>query len=431
MAGRNSSWDTVTTHRVSDPRGDDPDGVRGELDGTEGVPYRSGQATPAGPESCMRIAVDVTSIPRLRVGAGTYMAELVRALARVDRDNTYLVLAKPGAFPDLTPPPNMTILSVRVGPPPARLAWEQTALPVLLWLHKVDVLHSPHHTSPVVLPGVRRVVTFHDVTFLIMPWRYPVARRWYMRAATQASARLADAIIAVSETVARDVRERLPAAAGKVQVVREGVSDRFRPVSEPGAVERCREAYGLSRPYLLHVGRLDPGKNLQSLLAAFARTCRAAGAPHDLVLAGPSGWKNEGFFRTLRGLGLEDRVKVLGYVPDDLMPALYGGADVFVFPSLYEGFGLPPLEAMACGTPVVASSRSAMPEVLGDAALLVDPRSPDDLAAAIGRVLGDAALRQRLREAGLRRAAAFSWDEAARATVDVYRRAAGVEEGAG
>jgi glycosyltransferase involved in cell wall biosynthesis len=247
-----------------------------------------------------------------------------------------------------------------------------------------------------------------------------------MTAASRLSARLADRVIAVSETVARDVRRYLPAAAPKLHVVREGVSGRFAPAPD-GAVAACRARYGLTRPYLLHVGRLDPGKNLRVLLLALA-TLRDQGLPHDLVLAGPSGWKHDGFYRLLRDLGLSDRVKALGYVPDEEMAALYSGADVFVFPSLYEGFGLPPLEAMACGTPVVASSRSAMPEVLGDAALLVEPQDVSAVTGAVRRVLEDGALRSRLREAGLQRAAGYSWEAAARATVEVYRRAAGEGE---
>jgi glycosyltransferase involved in cell wall biosynthesis len=205
--------------------------------------------------------------------------------------------------------------------------------------------------------------------------------------------------------------------------VPEGVSARFAPVERPEAIAALRARYGLERPYLLHVGRLDPGKNLRTLLAALAEL-RDGGAPHDLVLAGPPGWKNEGFFRLLRELDLEGRVRLLGYVPDADLPALYTAADVFVFPSLYEGFGLPPLEAMACGTPVVASSRSAMPEVLGDAAVLVDPRDARALAGAVRRVLDDGPLRSGLRQAGLRRAEAYSWEAAARATVRVYGRAA-------
>ncbi|HEY8491390.1 MAG TPA: glycosyltransferase family 1 protein [Dehalococcoidia bacterium] len=369
----------------------------------------------------MRIAIDVTAIPRLRVGAGTYMAELVRALLRTGREHEFLVLARPGAFPDLCGLPNATVLGVRVGPPPARLAWEQTALPLLLRRYGAHVLHSPHHTTPVAVPGVRRVVTFHDVTFLILPWRYPLARRWYMTAASRLSARLADRVIAVSETVARDIRRYLPAAAPKLHVVREGVSERFAPAAD-AEVAACRARYGLTQPYLLHVGRLDPGKNLRVLLLVLA-ALRDAGLPHHLVLAGPPGWKNAGFYRLLSELELGDRVKALGYVPDEAMPALYSGADLFVFPSLYEGFGLPPLEAMACGTPVVASSRSAMPEVLGDAALLVEPQDVGAVTAAVRRVLEDEALRARLREAGLRRAAGYSWESAARATMEVYRRA--------
>ncbi|MDP3766381.1 MAG: glycosyltransferase family 1 protein, partial [Dehalococcoidia bacterium] len=373
----------------------------------------------------LRIAIDATAVPRQMAGAGVYTYQLVRALARLANEHRLLVFARPGLFDDLSGE-QLRVLHVDPPSPAARLAWEQTALPLLLRRLRIDVLHSPHHHTPLAARldaagdarRPRLVVTFHDVTFLLLRDRYPLARRLYMEGVSRAAARIADAIITPSETVRRDVIDKLGVPAERVVAIAEAAGPHFAPVDDD-TVGRVRWKHRLPSRYILSVGSLEPGKNRGRLILAY-RQLKMNGIDCPLVVAGQPAWRYEGDFELVRGLGLRDEITFLGYVPDDELPALYSGAALLAFPSLYEGFGLPVLEAMACGTPVVASNVSATAEVAGDAALLIDPRDVDALAAAMGRVLSDEALRADLRTRGLERAAQFSWERAARETLFLY-----------
>jgi glycosyltransferase involved in cell wall biosynthesis len=372
----------------------------------------------------MRIAFDATAMPRLMAGAAVYTYELARALAAVDSENEYVIFARGSHFDDLPAMrPGVRVLKVRAPSRPLRLLWEQTVLP---WPAKggrqlrIDVLHSPHHTTPLAPCGYRRVVTIHDLTFFLLPERYPTTRRLYFQTMTRLSARVADAVIVPSEAVKGDVMRILGLPPERLFVIPEAAAPAFHP-QDAVAIEAVRRRYGLEGPFLLSVGSLEPGKNRERLLQAFARL-RAQGLKHTLVVAGQRAWRYEGEAPLARRLGLADSVRFLGHVPQADLPALYSAADVFVFPSLYEGFGLPALEALACGTPVVASNVSALPEVVGDAALQVSPLDVEALADAMERLLRDDRLRSDLRERGLERARQFSWEKAARQTAEVYHR---------
>jgi glycosyltransferase involved in cell wall biosynthesis len=371
----------------------------------------------------VRIAIDATSVPRQRAGAGTYIYNLVQALAQVDRDNTYFVFAKPETFDarDLERD-GFRLVPVRLPSRLARMLWEQATLPVHLRRLNVDVLHSPHYTTPLAPGPWRRVVTFHDVTFFLLPGRYPVLRRLYFQGASRAGARLADLVIAVSETVKSDLVRHLSLPAETVRVVPLAPGAGFRPLDDSARMEAVRERYGLPLRFILNVGTLEPGKNQATLVRAFHRL-KAQGLEQGLVIAGQRGWMYEKLFRLVDDLGLREDLRFVGYLPDDDLAAVYSMADLFVFPSLYEGFGLPPLEAMACGLPVVASSAPALAEVLDGAALLVDARDVSALADASARALRDRRLRSRLRRQGLERASQFSWQRTARGTVAAYEAA--------
>jgi glycosyltransferase involved in cell wall biosynthesis len=382
----------------------------------------------------MRIAFDATAIPRLMAGAAVYTYELARALAAVDSENEYVIFARGTHFDDLPASrPGIRVVKVRAPSRPLRLLWEQTVLP---WSARggrglgIDVLHSPHHTTPLVRPSpdCARVVTFHDLTFFLLPKRYPTTRRLYFQVMTRLSARVADAVIVPSEAVRGDVTRILRLPPERVFVILEAAGPAFHP-QDAVAIEAVRRQYGLEGPFLLSVGSLEPGKNRERLLQAFARL-QARGLTHTLVVAGQRAWRYEGEAPLARRLGLAESVRFLGNVPQADLPALYSAADLFVFPSLYEGFGLPALEALACGTPVVASNVSALPEVVGDAALQVSPLDVEALADAMERLLRDDRLRSDLRERGLERAAQFSWEKAARQTAEVYHRVAGARKGA-
>jgi len=368
----------------------------------------------------MRIAIDATSVPRQRAGAGTYICNLVQALAQVDRDNTYFVFAKRETFDGRSlQRDGFRLLPVRLASRPARMLWEQAMLPLQLRRLGVDILHSPHYTTPLASAGWRRVVTFHDVTFFLLPRRYPVLRRLYFQGASRAGARLADLAIAVSETVKGDVVRHLGLPAERVRVVPLAPGPGFHPLEDSARMEAVRSRYGLPARFILNVGTLEPGKNQATLVRAFHRL-KGEGLEQGLVIAGQKGWMYEKLFRLVDGLGLGDEVRFLGYLPDDDLAAVYNMADLFVFPSLYEGFGLPPLEAMACGLPVVASSAPALAEVLDGAALLVDAYDASALAEVSARALRDKRLRSRLRRQGLERASQFSWQRTARGTVAAY-----------
>jgi glycosyltransferase involved in cell wall biosynthesis len=378
----------------------------------------------------MRIAFDATAIPRLMAGAAVYTYELARALAAVDSENEYVIFARGSHFDDLPAArPGLRVLKVRAPSRPLRLLWEQTVLP---WCARgggrlrIDVLHSPHHTTPLASCGCRRVVTIHDLTFLLLPERYPPTRRLYFQVVTRLSARVADAIIVPSEAVRGDVLRLVRVPPERLFVIPEAAGPAFHP-QDAVAIEAVRRRYGLEGPFLLSVGSLEPGKNRGRLLQAFARL-QARGLKQTLVVAGQRAWRYEGEAPLARRLGLADSVRFLGHVPQADLPALYSAADVFVFPSLYEGFGLPALEALACGTPVVASNVSALPEVVGDAALQVSPLDVEALVDAMERLLRDDRLRADLRERGLQRAGQFSWEKAARQTVEVYHWAAGANK---
>ena len=298
-----------------------------------------------------------------------------------------------------------------------------TLVPAALRRLRVDIFHGMDHVGiPLVGRSGKYVVTVHDVIPLILPETFTPRHRLVVRLALARVRRKADLIVVPSHAVKRDVVGRVGVPEGRVVVTPEGCEPRFRPVRSETALSEVAARYDLPPRYVLAVGTLEPRKNLTTLLQVFARLRRDGGVDPELrlVLAGARGWLDEPIFRTVRSLGLEDAVRFPGFIDDDDLPAVYSGAALFAFPSLYEGFGLPLLEAMACGVPVVTSNISSMPEVAGDAAVLVDPRDADGLAAAIARVLRDEGLRDRLRTAGIARAREFSWEATARRTLDAY-----------
>ncbi len=301
-----------------------------------------------------------------------------------------------------------------------RALWEQSGLPLALRRARVDVFHSPHHTMPVARLGWRTVVTVHDVTFRLLPRRYTAARRLYMHVATTLAERLADAVIVPTRSVAADFLRLYGSPQERVFVVPEAAPPTMRPIADRELLAEARRRLRLPERFVLSVGTLEPGKNRATLLRALAQL-RRWGLPHALVIAGQRGWGDTMPERLAAALGVSDRVCCLGYVADADLPLLYNLAEAFVFPSWREGFGLPPLEAMACGTPVVASDRPAMPEVLGEAALYTPPADVQAVAAALARVLTDATLREELRSRGLAQAARYSWARTARDTLAVYR----------
>jgi glycosyltransferase involved in cell wall biosynthesis len=366
----------------------------------------------------MRIAIDGSAIPKQMAGAGVYTYQLTRALAALKADHEIVAFARPGVFDDVA---GLRVVRVGQKNPALRLAWEQTALPILLRRHKIDVLHSPHHHTPVVVgPGIRRVVTINDVTFLILPDRYPPTRRRYMTAVTWAAARVATAVIVPSETVKADVVEHLKLTEERVTVIPDAQGPEFQPASDQ-AVARVRTKYELNGPFVLSVGSLEPGKNRTRLIKAFAELDEAF-AEVQLAIAGQPAWNYEGDQALIKELNLHTRVRFLGYVPDADLPPLYTAAFCSAFPSLYEGFGIPVLESMACGTPVITSNIGSTREIAGDAALLADPYDVVALTGALSSLLGDEEACLDLAARGIERAKQYSWERTAKETMAVYEQ---------
>ncbi|MBI3959908.1 MAG: glycosyltransferase family 4 protein [Chloroflexi bacterium] len=277
-----------------------------------------------------------------------------------------------------------------------------------------------YHATEHLLPRLARltVLTVHDLIFAAYPQHHTYTNRAFLQVAMPLFVRAADAIIAVSQQTRRDLVDRYATPPAKIQVIYEGIDDRFAPIGSDWQSD-LRGQYSPDRPYLLMVGTLEPRKNHATAMRALARL-KQAGHPQRLLISGGQGWLFEPVRRLVEELGLTGDVTFAGRVPDDDLPALYAGADALLLPSLYEGFGFPVLEAMACGTPVVCSNSSSLPEVAGDAALLVPPTDDEALAAAVERILTEPGLAADLRRRGAIQAARFRWERCAAETVAVY-----------
>ncbi len=282
--------------------------------------------------------------------------------------------------------------------------------------NRPDVLLVPAHVIPLIHPKAS-VATVHDLGHLYYPEAYPSATLKYLAWSTRHNIQTASHLLADSETTKLDIMKHFGAPDQRITVVYPGVSPRFYAEYPPADLTAVKAQYGINGRYLLYVGTLQPRKNVERLIEAFAIAKRTAGFPERLVLAGRMGWLPEGIMRRLRDMG--EAVTLAGYVPEIDLGALYAGATALVLPSLFEGFGMPVIEAMASGTPVIAANAASLPEVAGDAAVLFDPYSTAALAEALSRVCGDPDLRAELRAQGRERASHFTWEEAAKRTLGV------------
>jgi len=360
----------------------------------------------------MLIGIDASrSVAQERTGTENYSLNLISHLLALWGEHRYrLYFNRPPSY-DLH-----AACDLRVMPFPRlwthlRLSWEMARRPP-------DLLFVPAHVLPIVHPR-RGVVTVHDLGYLYYPEAHRLLDRLYLDLSTRYNARAATHLVADSSATKRDLIERYGTDPDKITVVYPGYDDAtFQPVRDKEAIETVKVRYDIAGDYVLFVGTLQPRKNLIRLIRAFSNL-QSPISNLQLVIAGKKGWLYEEIFRQVEELGLEGRVVFTGYIAADDLPALLSGARLFAFPSLYEGFGLPVLEALACGTPVVCSNVSSLPEVAGDAAVLVDPLDVEGLAAALERILGDEELRAELIERGFEQARRFSWEKCARETLNV------------
>jgi glycosyltransferase involved in cell wall biosynthesis len=363
-----------------------------------------------------------------QAGVSRYTEALVRELPRRSPLDTFVVFASPDrAHRSRGFDSSVQWIHSRVPTqrPPVRIAWEQTMGSTVARRHALDVIHAPVNVTPVIT-GCPRVVTIHDLAFHHFPEQYPGAKQRYLRVMTRVSVKRATRVIAVSEATRQDVIDTYGCPPDRVITVPNGVSKEFRRLPND-EVDAFRQSEGLTEPFILFLGTLQPRKNLETLLRAYARVRSETG--WKLVVAGAAGWSYDPIFETARDLDLADSVRFAGYVPPERLPLWFNAAGMLVYPSLYEGFGLQLVEAMACGTPVIAADTSSLPEVVGNAGLLVGPRDIDGFARAIVSLARSPEMRDDLRDRGLRRATQYSWHVTADQTLAVYRDAAAEDGG--
>lgn len=380
----------------------------------------------------MRIAIDYTPAVHQRAGIGRYTRGLVEALIRLDADNQYtlLVLGRAGAhFTRAALPANFRLRYVPLSDRWATVLWHRLnlPLPVDLLTGRADLFHGPSFTLP---PSFApSLLTIHDLSFLHYPQgAHPALLAWLTKAVPRSLIR-ARHILADSESTRADLIELMGIGPERITVIGAGVDEHFQPVDDPTILDRIRAIYDLPDRFILGVSTLEPRKNLTGLIAAFSQLVTAERQPAvtnlHLVIAGGKGWLYDAIFAAAEASPVRERIHFAGFVADEDLPTLYSLADLFAFPTHYEGFGIPVLEAMACGTPVVCANNSSLPEVAGDAALLVEATDTSALTDAMHRLLTDVSLREELIGRGFEQAKRFTWEGAARRLLRVYEDMAG------
>ena len=382
----------------------------------------------------MKIAIDVFPIMQPKTGVGHYTYHLISNFAKLAPENEYYLCDALGGIGFY----NMVHLKADLSKSNSFLRISTVPFPFVTLCRLFLLLSNKLKGSATTLEqadiffgtnyrgrfsdSFQTVLTIHDMAHAYFPETIEENSLKYLTSELPEAAARARIIIAVSETTRQDIIKVLGIAPERVKVVYNGVDEVFRPLPDSDALATVRERYELPAKFILSVGTVQPRKNIEALISAFA-LLRADFPDHYLVLAGGTGWKSEGLKAFINGKGLEGKVHLTGYVDQDDLPALYNLAEVFAFPSLYEGFGLPVLEAMACGIPVVTSNTSCLPEIAGDAAILVDPGKVEEIAQGIGQLLSSAELRNQCREKGLERVKLFTWEQCARGTLAVLREA--------
>ena len=371
----------------------------------------------------MKVLIDGTGVTRQKTGVGVYAMKLLDALTKVPaRFELYILAQDDDLDLDFSDRDHVTMIWVparifRILP--LRMMLEQIYLPYLLARYDIDVVHSLHYAIPLLSAGARRIVTFHDMTFFMFPELHETIKVIYFQTFMRISLKLADEVIFVSKSAYEDCSNRLGEPDGKSLVVPHGKDSSYAPLSPESDINSLLLKYGIPPRFVLYIGTIEPRKNLGRLVEAFAQI--AARDPEvGLVIAGKMGWMMESLSKTIDQHGLTSRVIFTGFILDEEKPLLLGACTLFVYPSLYEGFGLPALEALACGAPTITSNTSSLPEVVGQAAILINPESTEALRAALELLLSSPSLRDELRASGPKQASKFTWEACAAATADAY-----------
>lgn len=350
-------------------------------------------------------------------GINWYIHNLLHHLPKADPQIGYTIFLNERRY-TAEPGVHLQFSRLPAQRPPVRILWEQAIQPWVVRQAGVNLVHGPAFVGALA-SRCPFIITVHDLSFLLYPQNFRRFNRSYLRTLTRLSARRARRVIAVSESTKRDLVQHYGLSPTRIDTIHNGVDPCFRPLPSDQVAD-FRTKQGLPEQFILFVGTLEPRKNIVRLVEAYAQLPKPR---PSLMLIGGKGWLYEEIFARVEALGLSDQVHFVGYIPADELPWWYNAAVLFAYPSLYEGFGLPLLEAMACGTPVITSTASSLPEVVGDAGQMVDPVDTESLTGAMEQVLTDKDVREKMRVAGLARAQGFSWEETARRTVDSYRKA--------
>jgi glycosyltransferase involved in cell wall biosynthesis len=377
----------------------------------------------------MRIGISTSVIQRGQTGIAQYLFALLRAFLPYADENRFVIFVLEQDLPlfDFAKE-QMQIVPVaeHFRPPVKNILWHQRVLPQLARDLQLDVLHVPSYRRMPWSAPCPLVATIHDLAPFRVPKKYSWARMFYGRVIARRLAQRQDAIIAISQNTASDVLEFFDVPPGRVRVIHNGLEhDRFFPGSREQAQAKIAERHHLKAPFFLYVARLEhPAKNHVRLISAFNAFKSATGSDWQLVFGGSDWHGAEAIHAAARQSPFASDIRLLGFVSNDDLPELYRAAEVFVYPSLYEGFGMPPIEAMACGCPVMCSTRGSLGEIVGQAAAIVEPEDVGSMAKQLGLLANDASLRERLRAAGLAQAGKFDWNRTAAETLSIYSRVA-------
>ena len=373
----------------------------------------------------MRIAVDGRTIVGDRTGVGTYAERIVRSLLQIDQQNQYfLFLVQPLA--DLSASNLTTVMIPGFNRAGLNRLWENVLMPRFAARNHIDLFFSPAYALPFFhAAGLPLVTAIHDLIGLLYPETFTPKMRLWQKIFIANAAKVADRIITGSKATKTDLLRLYPLSGPKTTVIHHAVDDDFRPDASPEEIRRVREKYGLPQKIVLYVGTVEPRKNVASLARAFALLPEPIKGQFTLVIAGKPGWFVESIKTEISRLQLGEKVRFIGYVDRKDLPSLYQCATLFVYPSLYEGFGFPPLEAMSCGVPVLCSNTSSFPEVVGDAAIMVDPHDVRQMGRELERLLISPGLRDEVRMKGLAQAGRFSARSMAEQTLKIFEDTVG------
>lgn len=364
----------------------------------------------------MKIGLTTSTIDGNRVGIGTYSYNLVKNLTKIDKKNEYILIHQCHTNDNIYKE-NKELIIPYPRIPLKKTIGDNIILARKLRKHDFDIVHDLSQVSPFLFSSpFKKILTIHDLIPILFPETCWFIHVFLQKHVLPLTLKNVDVIITVSKNTKQDVIKYLKFPENKIKVVYLGVNEKFNLLKNKNDIVK---KYGINFPFILYVGTLEPRKNIPTLIKAFYKI-KKNGMKYKLVIVGGKGWKYQEIYETIKKVNLQKEVIFTGYVPDEDLPKLYNAADLFVFPSLYEGFGLPPLEAMACGCPVITSNTSSLPEVIGDAGMMVDPYDVDELAKAMNNVLSDEELREDMIKKGLERVKQFSWEKTAKETKKVY-----------